>query len=165
MEEDYCKLRVGRFVMHFVGYQPDSASGPREFCEDIPETGRTVVVLDYVDDALRDLPTEVRVIRDTGSDADLDAITVAHLPAKVYPTGSLHFELDFPEAGRFVGLVSVTEGGKQHVSRFPFAVGRGARWWHFAAAGVAALVAAVALYRVALRRRSKARQPSGDGAG
>jgi hypothetical protein len=64
MDEDTAS--VGPYLMHFVGYQPDSASGPKEFCEDIPETGRTIVVLDYLNDELRDLPTEVRIIRDTG---------------------------------------------------------------------------------------------------
>ena len=31
-----------------------------------PATGRTVVALDYIEEALRPLPTEVRIIRDTG---------------------------------------------------------------------------------------------------
>jgi hypothetical protein len=62
LAEDMCKLRVGPYNMHFTGYQPDNTRN-KEFCEDIPATGRTVVVLDYMEDALRPLPTEVRVIR------------------------------------------------------------------------------------------------------
>jgi hypothetical protein len=107
--------------MHFTGYQPDNTRN-KEFCEDIPATGRTVVVLDYMEDALRPLPTEVRVIKDTGSEQDLQAITVLHLPAKVYPNGTVNFEYNFDQPGKFVGLVTV--GDKQlHVSRFPFSVG------------------------------------------
>ena len=121
LAEDMCKLRVGPYNMHFTGYQPDNTRN-KEFCEDIPATGRTVVVLDYMEDALRPLPTEVRVIKDTGSEQDLQAITVLHLPPKVYPNGTVNFEYNFDKPGKFVGLVTV--GGKvEHVSRFPFSVG------------------------------------------
>ena len=125
LADDMCKLRVGPYNMHFTGYQPDNSRN-KEFCEDIPETGRTVVVLDYIEAELRPFPTEVRVIRDTGRDTgseqDLQAITVLHLPPKVYPNGSVNFEYNFEKPGKFVGLVTV--GNKQeHVSRFPFSVG------------------------------------------
>jgi hypothetical protein len=155
MDEDTCKLRVGRYLMHFVGYQPDSPQGPREFCEDIPETGRTIVVLDYLNDELRDLPTEVRIIRDTGSEADLERITVLHLEPKRYPTGSLNFELNFTEAGKFVGLVTVGEAEKL-TSRFPFSVGGGRGWLHIAVPVLLLLAGGVALYRFGLRRRTRA---------
>jgi hypothetical protein len=156
MDEDTCKLRVGRYVMHFAGYQPDSPGGPKEFCEDIPETGRTVVVLDYVDPELRDLPTEVRVIRDTGSPpGKLDEVTVLHLPPKVYPTGSLNFEFNFAQPGKFVGLVTVGDREKLE-SRFPFSVGRRRSWLHLALPAVLIAVGAGALYRYGLRRRDKA---------
>ena len=56
----------GPYTMHFTGYQPE-ATQEKEFCEDIPATGRTVVALDYIEEALRPLPTEVRIIRDTGA--------------------------------------------------------------------------------------------------
>ena len=60
----------------------------RELCGDIPSTGRTVIVLDFIEGELRSLPVEVRVIKDTGSEQDLQAITVLHVPAKVYQGGS-----------------------------------------------------------------------------
>lgn len=155
MDEDTCKLRIGQYVMHFVGYQPDSASGPKEFCEDIPETGRTIVVLDYVNPELRDLPTEVRVIRDTGTAPEqLDQVTLMHLPPQLYPTGSLNFEIDFREPGRFVGLVWV--GDKQRLeSRFPFSVGRTRSWLHWLVPVVLIAVGSVLLYRFGMRRRAK----------
>lgn len=123
MAEDLCKLTIGPYTMHFTGYQPDS-SQEKEFCEDIPETGRTIVAFDYIEEALRPLLTEVRVIRDTGSEEDLDAITILHMPAKVYPNGSINFEHNFNVPGDFVGLVTVS-GDEEYVSRFPFAVGQG----------------------------------------
>jgi hypothetical protein len=123
LADDMCKLTIGPYTMHFTGYQPDS-SQEKEFCEDIPATGRTVVALDYIEEALRPLPTEVRVIRDTGSEGDLDSITILHMPAKVYSNGSINFEHNFSEPGQFVGLVTTGEN-QEHVSRFPFAVGKG----------------------------------------
>ena len=126
LAEDMCRLTVGPYNMHFTGYQPDNTRN-KEFCEDIPATGRTVVVLDYMDDALRPLPTEVRVIRDTGSEQDIQAVTVLHLPAKVYPAGTVNFEYNFDKPGKYIGLVTVG-GTPEHISRFPFSVGEGKMW-------------------------------------
>jgi len=121
MAEDMCKLTVGPYMMHFTGYQPEQSQA-KQFCEDIPGTGNTVVVLDYIEQELRPLPTEVRIIRDTGSEENLEAITVLHLPPKVYPNGSVNFEYNFDKPGKFVGLVTVGEK-KEYLSRFPFSVG------------------------------------------
>lgn len=121
MAEDMCKLTVGPYMMHFTGYQPTSTQ-EKQFCEDIPATGETVVVLDYIEQELRGLPTEVRIIRDTGSENNLDAITILHLPPKVYPNGSINFTYTFEQPGKFVGIVTVGEDPK-YVSRFPFSVG------------------------------------------
>jgi hypothetical protein len=126
MAEDMCKLTIGPYTMHFTGYQPDSTQ-EKEFCEDIPVTGRTVVAFDYIEEALRPFPTEVRVIRDTGSEEDLDSITILHMPAKVYPNGSINFEHNFSQPGNFVGLVTVS-GEQEYVSRFPFSVGQGSSY-------------------------------------
>ena len=125
LADDVCKLTIGPYTMHFTGYQPE-ATQEKEFCEDIPAIGRTVVALDYIEEALRPLPTEVRIIRDTGTPdvdpAKLDEITILHIPPKVYPNGSITFEYNVPQPGKFVGLVTV--GDKQeYVSRFPFSVG------------------------------------------
>ncbi|MCA1958719.1 MAG: hypothetical protein LDL14_09365 [Nitrospira sp.] len=121
MAEDMCKLTVGPYMMHFTGYQPTSTQ-EKQFCEDIPATGETVVVLDYIEQELRGLPTEVRIIKDTGSENNLDAITILHLPPKVYPNGSINFTYTFEQPGKFVGIVTVGEDPK-YVSRFPFSVG------------------------------------------
>jgi hypothetical protein len=121
MAEDMCKLTVGPYMMHFSGYQPESTQ-EKQFCEDIPATGQTIVVLDYIEQELRSLPAEVRIIKDTGAEDNLEAETVFHLPAKVYPNGSIDFRYTFDKPGKFVGLVTVGEK-MEHVSRFPFSVG------------------------------------------
>ena len=40
MEKDYCKLRIGPYVMHFTGYQPGDGYR-KEFCEDIDAASRS----------------------------------------------------------------------------------------------------------------------------
>src|SRR6516165_5815259 len=124
MEKDYCKLRVGPHVMHFTGYQPGDGYR-KEFCEDIPSTGATIVVLDFIDDVLRDLPVSIRIIRDSGSgpEHDLDSTTVYHVPPKIYPMGTFSFNYQFQEPGNYVGLVMVGDGNQQAIGRFPFSVG------------------------------------------
>jgi len=126
LADDMCKLTVGPYTMHFTGYQPES-SQEQEFCEDIPNVGRTIVALDYIDEDLRPMTTEVRIIRDTGSEENLDEITIFLIEPKVYPNGSVTFEHNFPLEGKFVGLVTVRNNDTEYVSRFPFAVGTGGK--------------------------------------
>ncbi|MBK7491331.1 MAG: hypothetical protein IPI17_04420 [Nitrosomonas sp.] len=155
LAEDMCVLTVGPYRMHFTGYQP--LSQEEEFCEDIPETGKTVIALDYIQEELRPLKTEVRIIRDTGSEANLDEITVFHLPPKVYPSASITVDHTFPEKGKFVGLVTVTGGAQDYVSRFPFSVGEGRPTPKVAIIAPVVLVLAVAAFFF-LRKRKPANQ-------
>ena len=55
LADDICKLTIGPYTMHFTGYQPESTQ-EKEFCEDIPATGRTVVALDYIEEACGPCP-------------------------------------------------------------------------------------------------------------
>ncbi len=121
MDKDMCKLTAGPYYMHFTGYQPD-ISGSQEFCEDIPKTGQIIVTMDMVDEVLRTMPVGVRIIRDTGDESQIDAVTVLYQEPKLYPNGSVTFEHNFDQPGKFVGLVSVGEKG-EYLSRFPFSVG------------------------------------------
>lgn len=154
LADDICKLTIGPFTMHFTGYQPD-ATQEKEFCEDIPATGRTVVALDYIEEALRPLPTEVRIIRDTGAQAgaegNLDAITILHIPAKIYPNGSINFEYDFMQPGKFVGLVTVRDK-EEYVSRFPFSVGEPKGASPYLIFAIAAVIGAAAFFFLRSRK-------------
>ena len=152
LADDMCVLTVGPYRMHFTGYQP--LSQEEEFCEDIPEVGKTVIALDYIQEELRPLTTEVRIIRDTGSEENLDAITVFHIPPKVYPSASIAIEHSFPEKGKFVGLVTVTGGAQDYVSRFPFSVGEGRPTPKAAIIAPVVLVIAVVAFFL-MRRKNK----------
>ncbi len=129
LDKNFCILKFGPYGMHLTEYQPD-ISDRQELCGDIPSTGRTVVVLDFIEGELRSLPVEVRVIKDTGSEQDLQAITIVHLPAKVYTEGFINFEHNFNQPGKFIGVVTV--GGKEEqVARFPISVGESGVVSHF----------------------------------
>lgn len=120
MDQDMCKLTVGPYMMHFAGYQEDAQR--TEFCEDIPHKGPTIIVLDMVDSALRDMPVTFRIVRKT--DGQLEAAPVVYqLPAATYPRGTLMVRHDFLEDGDYVGLVHAGDA-QQYASVFPFAVGK-----------------------------------------
>ena len=124
-QQNACMLKIGPDFMYFSGYQP--AASRNRFCEDIPTIGPTIFVLDYAQDEMREMSTDFRIIRDIGDKEPqerLDAVTVAYLPPKVYPAGTLNFEHVFNETGQFVGIVTVDGPNGEHwVSRFPFTVG------------------------------------------
>jgi len=139
LNRDLCVLRIGPDTMHFTGYQP--FQGREEFCEDIPQVGPTVIVLDYVEPELRDMTAEVRIIKDlnnsgiTGkpallTDEELSSdylgpITETYLPAKQYPNGTVNFEHFFAKSGKYIGIVTVRNShGQYYVSQFPFSVGQ-----------------------------------------
>jgi hypothetical protein len=125
LEQDECVLKIGPNTMHFIGYQRSGEE--QEFCEDIAQTGPTVIALSAVSPDLRDMAIGIRVVKDVGEQKEkenLDAVTIAFVPPKVYRNGTLTFEHDFKEAGHYVGIVTVADDeGNQWVSRFPFTVG------------------------------------------
>lgn len=151
LADDVCKLTIGPYTMHFTGYQPESTQ-EKEFCEDIPSTGRTVVALDYIEEALRPMPTEVRVIKDTAGDGgasaegNLAAVTILHIPPKVYSNGSINFEYNFSQPGKFVGLVTINDGQKELVSRFPFSVGEPKKTSPYLIGAIVAVIGAIAAF-------------------
>jgi hypothetical protein len=140
MVDNRCVLRIGPDIMFFTGYQPQSSRD--EFCDDIPSVGQTVVALDMQDTELRNMLTEIRLIKDDGThtrmnglpfltDAELanksalDSVSINYVSPKKYPTGTLTFEHTFPETGKFIGIVTVeNDHGQKYVSQFPFSVGQ-----------------------------------------
>ena len=53
-EGDECKLLVGPYTMNFSGYQPEN-NASKQFCDDLPTVGKSIIVLDFFDKKLRDL--------------------------------------------------------------------------------------------------------------
>ncbi|MBI3275673.1 MAG: hypothetical protein HYZ60_06975, partial [Methylocystis sp.] len=126
VDQDACVLEIGPDVMHLTTYQPVSAD--KKFCEDIPATGATIFVFDYEQSELRDMAADFRIARAAGETdevADIERDTVAYLPPKVYPTGTLSFEHVFDAPGNYVGIVTADGTHGEHwVSRFSFSVAK-----------------------------------------
>ncbi len=63
LEDDVCKIKIGFYEAHFTAFQPET-SGNRQFCEDLPDVGPTIFVLDYLHDSMKEVPIDFRIIRD-----------------------------------------------------------------------------------------------------
>jgi hypothetical protein len=111
----------GPYRMHLTGYQPQVAVG-EEFCEDIPAAGNAIIVLDYVDEPLRDMMAGVYVIeKDSWTAAqstagDNEAKAILDIPPKIYKTGSLKIEHGFDKPGYFVGFLTAE---KERAHKWP----------------------------------------------
>jgi len=116
-EEDQCVLNIGFLKAHFTGYQPE-ARGAEEFCEDIPEVGESVFVIDYLHDFMKEMPVDFRIINDVehlGQYAkwedvsrlgDLDPYTIFYLPPARRGDGVLTASYRFEKAGGYIGIVT-----------------------------------------------------------
>lgn len=141
MEDDKCVMKIGDLRAHFTGYQPEKRA-TQEFCEDIPELGHAIIVVDFVNKVLREQDVEFRVLRDVknlksrgryedlGSAQDIEAATVVGLPQQRYPRGTLTFEHRFEQPGWYIGILTAKDPGtgKELHSVFPFMVGMNHAW-------------------------------------
>lgn len=126
IDQGQCIMKIGPDTMTFTGYQP--LKSREQFCDDIPDVGPTIIVLDAQQDELRDMNLEIRILRNVGQKDDsenMEANTEIYVAPKKYKSGTLNFEYNFAQNGNFIGLVKARsdDGSKEYVSRFPFAVG------------------------------------------
>ena len=117
LENDTCIITVGFYRAHFTAYQPQTR-GDEEFCEDLPDVGEAVFVLDYLHDSMKQVPVDFRIIRDaTGLGnftrledvralGDLAPLTVFYRPPSVEPDASYRVRHEFAAPGHFVGIVT-----------------------------------------------------------
>lgn len=173
MEDDVCVLRVGPYRAHFSGYQPQFRA-TQEFCEDIPELGQSIIVVDFIDPALRKQVVEFRVLRDAkglgmkarygqlGTADEIEAATLHRAAPDRYPRGTLTFEQDFDASGWYIGLFTATdpETGAVLHSVFPFRVGV-RNPWGYVPGFVLVLALSVLIYRFTGRSLRGARAPEG----
>ena len=116
-DEDMCVLNMGFLMAHFTGYQPE-VRGAEEFCEDIPEVGESVFVIDYLHDFMKEMPVDFRIIKDVenfgqyaqwddiaGLD-DIERDTIFYLPPEKRTDGVLTASYRFEAAGGYNGIVT-----------------------------------------------------------
>jgi hypothetical protein len=152
LEQDTCVVKVGPVKVHFIGYQ--RTGEPQEFCQDIAQTGPTVIALSALEDRLpdnyivqnqapaaapaspsvdlREIAIGVRIVEDVGEEkekADIGAVTTYYAPPKLHRNATMTFEHDFRKAGHYVAIITVADrDGQEWSARFPFAVGLFSLW-------------------------------------
>ena len=135
LEDDLCAIKIGYFKAHFKIFLPELRQH-EEFCEDIPETGDSVFVMEYLHSGLSAVPLDFRIIRDVTelgrfarwedvqNISDIDAATVFYQePRRVPDVFTVMHEFDEP--GSYIGIVTTagTEDTKAYYAVFPFEVG------------------------------------------
>ncbi len=145
LEEDVCIIKVNFFEAHFTIYQPH-ISQHKEFCEDIPVTGESVFVMEFLHDSLRDMLVDFRIIKDTqklGRFAKLEDIekiqdinqqTVFYQAPTTYPDGIYLARYDFKTKDYYIGIVTAKYPDQEKIYKavFPFQVG-GSNWGYIPA--------------------------------
>ena len=137
ISEDACIIEIDFYSAHFTAYQPDT-SGNTQFCQDLPDTGTTIFVLDYLHQSLKEVPVDFRIIRNqTGQGrfvklkhvaeiGDLEQGTIFYQPPVVRPDASFKIEFEIAEAGSYIGMVTAGHPSKDttYSAVFPFEAGR-----------------------------------------
>jgi hypothetical protein len=153
-----CMLMAGMHELQVAVYQSGALD---DSCEDLPAPGPAVVTISSASKELRDMTTEVRIVRGdqaekTASTADLDPVTLAYAPPKTYPAGVVTLNVNFDKAGKYTVLVTVADNKDMVMSgHLGMTVGGGSRQviYAFIASGII-LAAALGYYFWDRRRKS-----------
>ena len=136
LEDDLCVIQIGFFKAHFTIFQPEITAN-KEYCEDIPNAGSSLFILDYLHESLNQLPVDFRIIKNVTNQGrntswqdiiklnNLEEHTVYYQPAIVAQNGTLQAEYSFSHTGHYVGIVTTQQPGSEKIYRavFPFNVG------------------------------------------
>lgn len=131
---DLCRIQVGYLTAHFKIYLP-RAHQHQQFCEDLPDRGEAVFVMEYIHDQLSSAAVDFRIIRnvtglgrfatlnDVNEIEDLEAVTVFYQAARV-DNDVLTAIHSFDHAGEYLGIVTASNPNTQRVysAVFPFEV-------------------------------------------
>ena len=136
-EGDLCIIKIGFYSAHFKIYLPRSREH-QDYCEDLPDTGETVFVMEYTYGDLGQVPVDFRIIRDvTGlgrfakledvealSEPDIEAATILYRPPVKQPD-IYTINHEFRESGNYLGIVTARhpETNQLYTAVFPFEVG------------------------------------------
>lgn len=135
---DACVIQFGFYSAHFSIFQP-RATGHRSFCEDIPNTGESVFVMEYRHDSMRQVPLEFRIMHNNSGLGrfvrwqNIEAMTTEQLADDTVFVQSLPPQADgvarvmhsFAATGDYVGIVSIPHPSEDilYHAVFPFTVG------------------------------------------
>lgn len=124
--DNMCMVMFGYDMIHITSYLPGISRD--QYCNEIPSTGKIITTFDIENPKFRDLPIEIRIIRDpltpVTADTQLDPLTEVYFPPKLYKKGTFSFEHEYTKNGHYIGMVTLTkENGEKETQIFKFAVG------------------------------------------
>ncbi len=136
LKDDVCIIEIDFYSAHFTAYQPESR-GNQQFCQELPDTGATIFVLDYLHPNLKDVPVSMRIIHDvTGQGSyvklkhiveieDIDSHTVFFQSPLIRPNASFQVEFEIVREGSYIGIVTAGHPSQPtiYTAVFPFEVG------------------------------------------
>ena len=136
LKDDACVIEIDFYSAHFTAYQPE-ASGNEQFCQQLPDIGETLFVLDYLHPSMKEVPVSLRVIHDVTGQGDyvklkhvdeiedIESLTVFYQPPVIRPDASFQIDFDILEEGNYIGIVSVGHPSTDaiYTAVFPFEAG------------------------------------------
>ena len=118
--QDICTRVTGKHMVHFNAYQekPD----PRiNYCNDIPNTGETSIIVDLVSTHLRKIPVTFKIYS-TNENGKRDLIFNGG--SKIYSSGLINAVVDIKKNGTYLAEV-IIEGNKDPPPTLAYNVGVG----------------------------------------
>ncbi|HTV32242.1 MAG TPA: hypothetical protein VME69_03955 [Methylocella sp.] len=152
-----CMLMAG---MHEAQVSVFQEGATEDTCPDLPFPGSAIVTLTASSKELRDLTQEVRLVRGAGvkEKENLDPITLAYLPPKIYPTGVITLPANFDGPGKYTLLVTVSDGKDMSMTGdILITVGEASRRWTLVFVLMGLIVAAAFGYYFWDKKRKNAR--------
>ncbi len=136
LKDDACIIEIDFYSAHFTAYQPQTR-GNEQFCQQLPDLGETLFVLDYLHPSLKDVPVSLRIIHDvTGQGGyvklkhveeieDIERHTVFYQPPVIRQDASFQVDFDLTAEGSFIGIVTAGHPSTDtiYTAVFPFEVG------------------------------------------
>jgi len=117
IDKDYCTFRASGYMVHFTAYQPETL-GAKELCKTLPSSDEAVLVLDFVDEALRKIPIRVSVEKEQ----ETDYVSIQSFPAQIYASGSMYVPFLKPTEGKYKVIIDLEpEGVAEHTESHPSA--------------------------------------------
>jgi hypothetical protein len=154
-----CPLMVGGMhEMHVAAYHSSTGLFD-ELCVDIPGTGKVSITLDAVGSEIRDMTTEIRVVKGEGTEAA--PMTVAHIPPTRYPSGVATFTVDFDAPGKYALIVTLREGAMEMSSTHVLNVAHPLQKWAFVPVGAALVMVGAGIFYFWSERRKKLQPKTG----
>ena len=121
---DTCRREIGASLLHITLYQTQF-DPVTEYCEEVPRTGKALLVVDVTPGELREVPLGLEVV---STNASGQSQTVVSVPPKIYERGVINTEVVFNARNEYLARVRVElEKGKDpHLLAFPIQV---AAWY------------------------------------